>query len=62
VDRFTRQRAGNNVATDDNAIHVGLMDFLEYRLKRREVGMNIVDGSDAHDEISLIAVTQMDVI
>ena len=49
LDGFTRQRAGKDVATDDDAVHFGLTDLLEYRLKRGEVGMNVVNGSDAHD-------------
>ena len=48
LDGFTRQRAGKDVASDDDAVHSGLTDFLEYRLKRGEVGMNVVDGSDSH--------------
>ena len=39
-----------------------LTDFLEYRFKRREIGMNVVDGCDAHVGIPLIAVTQIEVI
>jgi hypothetical protein len=54
LDGFTRQRAGKDVATGDDAVHFGLTDLLEYRLKRGEVGMNVVNGSDAYDGIPLI--------
>jgi hypothetical protein len=54
LDRFTRSWAGNDVAPDDNAVHVDLTNLLEYGLECGEVGMNVVDGSDAHDGIPFI--------
>ena len=44
-----------------HTVYFGPTDLLEYRLKCGEVGMNVVDRSNAHDEIPLIEVTQIDV-
>ena len=54
LDGFTGHWAGKDVASDNDAVHFDLTDLLEYRLQRREVGMNVVDSSDALDGIPLI--------
>ncbi len=54
LESFPREWAGKDVATDDNAVHVGLTDVLEYGFQRRKVGMNVVEGRYAHDRVPRI--------
>ncbi len=42
-----------DVASDDDVVYFRVTDLLEHRLKRGEVRMNVVDGSDAHYGIPL---------
>jgi len=62
LNSFARHRAGNNIATDDNTVHIGFTYLPEYCGKRVSVGMDVVDGSDARDETPRIAIKQMVVI
>src|SRR5947209_2464032 len=41
-------RAGEDIAADDDLIHVRLTDLLEDRLQRRQIAVDVVDGGDTH--------------
>src|ERR1700686_629617 len=46
---FTWHGTGKHISADDDVVHFFLANFLKHGLQSREVAMNVVDGSDAHE-------------
>ena len=48
VERLARQRAGRDVAADDDELRRGRLDLGEHRLERVGVAVDVVQRGDAH--------------
>ena len=55
LDSLLWQRAGQDIASDDDAVYFGVTYLLEHCIKRRKVGVNVVNGCDTHNSKSVPA-------
>src|SRR4029077_7068033 len=52
-DRFAAHGSGNYIAADDDLVDLCLTNILEHRFQCGEVGVDIVNRSDAHETENL---------
>jgi len=50
--RFARHWTRDHVTADDDLGNVRAANVLEHRLKRRQVGVDVIQGSDSHFDAS----------